>query len=133
MKALTDRQREVFDFLRDYYHEQGFPPSMQEVGDHFGFTSAAAKCYFHVLQKKGVISYEPYKPRSLRFVKDYFSLKVHISSGCFRVGDDLIVCSVARPVAGEGVVVEKDGVLRIEAFCGQKPIVGKVIGLCREV
>lgn len=135
MKKLTDRQREVFNFLRDYYHEHGFIPSMREIADHFGFTPRSAMGHLEALEKKGFISREHDRPRMIRFVKDYFSLKV--SAACpdssFRTGDNFIVCRTTRPVAGDGVVVEKEGALRIEVFRGQKPILGKVMGLCRKV
>ena len=135
MKKLTDRQREVFNFLRDYYHNQGFLPSMREIGDHFDFSHRAAFDYLVVLERKGFITRETGKSRVIRFVKDYFSVKVSAvgPDSRFRAGDSLIACSVSRPVAGDGVIVESGDAIRIEAFRGQKPILGKVIGLCREV
>lgn len=135
MKELTDRQREVFNFLREYYHEHGFSPTIYEIGDRFGFTPAAGWQHLNALEKKGFVSRESYCSRTLLLTKDYVLLKV--SGTCpesrFRVGDRLIVCRTTRPVAGDGVVVESGDVIRIEAFQGQKPILGKVLGLCREV
>ena len=135
MKKLTDRQREIYDFLKDFYHTHGFPPTIYEIGDHFGFTPRAAHAYLDVFQRKGFISCEQGRPRSIRFAKDYFSVKVSAacSESSFRVGDRLIACGVSRPFAGDGVLVKKDGTLRIEVFCGQKPILGKVVALCCEV
>ena len=134
-KELTARQREVFDFLISYYREHGFLPSIRDIGNHFGFSFSAASEYLVVLEKKGMITREKGKPRAIQFVKRYFSVRV--TETCpgsrFRAGDSLIVCRTTRPVAGDGVVVEKEDALRIEAFRGQTPILGKVVGLCREV
>ena len=135
MKELTDRQREVFDFLISYYREHDFPPSMRNIGNHFGFSYSAAFDYLVAFEKKGVITREKGKPRAIKFVKRHFSLRV--TETCpesrFRAGDSLIVCRITRPVAGDGVVIKKEDALRIEAFRGQTPILGKVVGLCREV
>lgn len=135
MKGLTDRQREVFNFMRDFYHEHGYPPTIYEIGDHFGFSARAAYCHLEVLEKKGVITRAAGKPRAITFTKQYFSVQLGAScpDGYFQAGDDLIVCRTTRPVAGDTVVVGEEDAPRFEAFRGQKPILGKVVGLCREV
>lgn len=133
-KQLTDRQREIFDFLRDYYFEHGFPPSIYDIAGHFGFSGKAAADFITALQKKGWITHEEGKKRDIQFVQDYFAVLVKACEGkTFEAGDRLIVSRVSRPVAGECVVVETSDALRLEAFRGQKQIVGKVVGFCREV
>ena len=135
MKKLTDRQREIYDFLRNFHHAHGFPPTLREIGDNFGFSVKAALDVLEVLAKKGWISRNFGKPRTITLLKEYFSVKVRAScqNGNFQAGDVLIVNGVLRPVAGDGVVVENGDTLRIEAFCGQKSILGKIVGLCREM
>lgn len=135
MEQLTDRQREVFNFMRDFYHEHGYPPTIYEIGDHFGFSAHGANCHIEVLVKKGVITRVVGKKRTIRFAKQYFSVRLGKScpDGYFQAGDDLIVCRTTRPVAGDTVVVGEEDKPRFEVFRGQKPILGKVVGLCREV
>jgi repressor LexA len=39
--ALTRRQREVYDFIRDFVAERGYSPSLEEIGAHFQLSSVA--------------------------------------------------------------------------------------------
>jgi repressor LexA len=39
--ALTRRQREVYDFIRDFVAEKGYSPSLEEIGAHFQLSSVA--------------------------------------------------------------------------------------------
>ena len=39
--ALTRRQREIFDYVRGFVAENGYSPSLEEIGAHFGLRSVA--------------------------------------------------------------------------------------------
>jgi repressor LexA len=39
--ALTRRQREILDYIREFISEQGYSPSLEEIGAHFGLSSVA--------------------------------------------------------------------------------------------
>jgi repressor LexA len=55
-RPLTRRQREIFDFLRDFVGEHGYAPSLEEIGAHFGLSSVAT-VHKHVqhLAEKGYL------------------------------------------------------------------------------
>ncbi len=56
MEQLTDRQREAFDFLRDYLGEYGFPPTLREISAHMKITGTlSATRHLEALEKKGYI------------------------------------------------------------------------------
>lgn len=56
-QPLTDRQREVLDFIKSYIKEEGFPPTRAEIADHFGFKSHnASNDFVKILKEKGFIS-----------------------------------------------------------------------------
>jgi repressor LexA len=56
MVSLTDRQRQVLEFIRKQHRETGVPPSSREIQAHFGFQSqTAAMNHLRALEKKGVI------------------------------------------------------------------------------
>ncbi len=38
---LTKRQKEIYDFLREYLEREGYAPSLEEIGAHFGLSSVA--------------------------------------------------------------------------------------------
>ena len=54
--ALTERQREVLDFLKEHVSEKGYPPTMREVAQKLGvkWTKGVEK-HFQALEKKGYI------------------------------------------------------------------------------
>ncbi len=39
MKALTTRQQEVFDLIRDHISQTGMPPTRAEIAQRLGFRS----------------------------------------------------------------------------------------------
>lgn len=53
MPKLTDRQREILDYLIDYHLEHNEPPSIRTVGDHFGVHHSAIYGHLVALDKKG--------------------------------------------------------------------------------
>ena len=54
--ALTKRQRQVYEFIRDFIQEKGYSPSLEEIGAHFGLSSVAT-VHTHVrhLVEKGFL------------------------------------------------------------------------------
>ena len=51
--ALTRRQREIYDFVTGFVDEQGYSPSLEEIGAHFGLRSVATvhKHVQHLVEK----------------------------------------------------------------------------------
>jgi repressor LexA len=54
--ALTRRQREIYDYIRSFVSEQGYSPSLEEIGAHFGLRSVATvHKHVHHLVEKGLL------------------------------------------------------------------------------
>lgn len=70
MHELTEIQRQVFEFIRDRL-ASGYPaPTSREVAAKFGWSSKrAAECHISALIRKGVLTSELGKARSLRVVE----------------------------------------------------------------
>ena len=51
--ALTRRQREIYDFIRRFVAENGYSPSLEEIGEAFGLSSVATvhKHVSHLVEK----------------------------------------------------------------------------------
>ncbi len=65
-KGLTDRQREVFEFIRDVMRVDHRPPTVREIADHFGFRSPkAATDHLDALERKGYIQRRDRKARNI--------------------------------------------------------------------
>jgi repressor LexA len=74
---LTSRQREIFNFVRAFIKERGYPPSVREIGKHFNIYPRAAFDHLKALEKKGylkrqgsmsrgleILVFQEYEPRS---------------------------------------------------------------------
>lgn len=68
MKRITKRQNEVLSYIRGQLRE-GYVPSLQEIGDHFGLKSTRGVCdHLNALEKKGYIVRDRGKARSIRLL-----------------------------------------------------------------
>jgi repressor LexA len=65
--GLTDRQRQVLDFISDSIRKRGYPPTLREIGSHFGIRSTnGVNDHLRALEKKGFLHREDLKSRALR-------------------------------------------------------------------
>jgi repressor LexA len=65
--ALTDRQREILDFISRSIAKRGYPPTLREIGSHFGIKSTnGVNDHLRALEKKGYLHREDLKSRALR-------------------------------------------------------------------
>ncbi len=70
MKSLTDRQREVLDFIAQYTDDNYRAPSVRDISDHFGISLRAVQDHIAALQKKGYLSLSERRARSLHVLID---------------------------------------------------------------
>jgi REP element-mobilizing transposase RayT len=69
MEPLTDRQREVLEVIEDSVRRHGFPPTLREIGKRLGLANVnAVRGHVEALEKKGYISKDPDKARSIRTI-----------------------------------------------------------------
>lgn len=70
MKTLTDRQNEIYEYLRDTLKSGEPSPSIAELSRHFGFRSSkATRDHLKALERKGFITREANKARSIRVIE----------------------------------------------------------------
>ncbi|AMW32688.1 transcriptional repressor LexA [Fervidobacterium islandicum] len=55
MKELTERQQQVYEFIKEYITIKGFAPSIRDVARHFKMTPRGAQQHIIALEKKGYI------------------------------------------------------------------------------
>lgn len=70
-QPLTNRQREVWAFVRDFRIANGFCPTVREVCKAFDFESVnGALCHLIPLRKKGYVTWQDGQARTLRVTED---------------------------------------------------------------
>lgn len=62
---LTERQQAILDFINEYVQKNGFPPSVREIGSHFGVYPATVQDHISALQRKGYLQKKPFQSRTL--------------------------------------------------------------------
>jgi repressor LexA len=69
--ALTRRQREIYEFIRDFVSRNGYSPSLEEIGSHFGLSSVATvHKHVHHLVEKGFLQKAWNRSRSVEPVAE---------------------------------------------------------------
>jgi repressor LexA len=68
---LTKRQQEIFDFVKRYVSEHGYPPTVRDIGKAIGLTSSSTvHAHLANLEKLGLLRRDPTKPRAIEVLVD---------------------------------------------------------------
>ncbi len=64
--SLTDRQREIYEFIREKIENRGYGPTVREIGSGFDIKSPnGVMCHLKALEKKGLIKREGFSARAI--------------------------------------------------------------------
>ena len=97
---LTKRQEEIFEFIKRYSSEHGYPPTVRDIGKAIGLTSSSTvHAHLANLEKLGVLRRDPTKPRALELLGQAARKVVPGPSGLPVVG---------RVAAGAPVLAEEN-------------------------
>ena len=67
--TLTERQREIYDFIRDKIENRGYGPTVREIGLAFDIRSPnGVMCHLKALEKKEMIKREGFSARAIQLV-----------------------------------------------------------------
>ena len=69
LPPLTARQREVLEFVRQFMAKAGYPPTVREIGAHFGFVPRSIFDHLKALERKGYLRRTASKSRSLQILE----------------------------------------------------------------
>jgi repressor LexA len=63
---LSQRQREIYDFVVGYVDRHGYPPTVREIGEAVGLASpSTVHAHLANLERAGYLKRDPTKPRAL--------------------------------------------------------------------
>lgn len=69
--SLTQRQREVLEYIRSSVRERGYPPSIREIGEAVGLTSTSSVAHqLRTLERRGLLKRDPHRPRAVNVRDD---------------------------------------------------------------
>jgi repressor LexA len=66
---LTERQREIYEFIREKIETRGYGPTVREIGQNFDIKSPnGVMCHLKALEKKGLIKREGFSARAIQLI-----------------------------------------------------------------
>ncbi len=66
---LTQKQHEIYDFIREKIEGRGYGPTVREIGEAFDIKSPnGVMCHLKALEKKGMIKRETFSARAIQLV-----------------------------------------------------------------
>ena len=69
MSDLNDKQLLIYEFLKDFTSQKGYPPTVREICKAVGLKSTSSvHGHLKQLEKEGLIKRDPTKPRALEIV-----------------------------------------------------------------
>ena len=69
MSELKDKQLFIYEFLKDFTSQKGYPPTVREICKAVGLKSTSSvHGHLKQLEKEGLIKRDPTKPRALEIV-----------------------------------------------------------------
>jgi repressor LexA len=135
---LTQRQREILDFISHSIDERGYPPTLREIGTHFGIKSTnGVNDHLKALEKKGYLRREDLKSRAMRPVK-----RPEVRSGAGadvipisnRLGEDMCEIPIVGRVAAGAPLLAVENVedtVKVDRFLlgGHREVFGlRIVG-----
>jgi repressor LexA len=64
--TLTDRQKSILSFIRDYINEHQYAPTTREIGKHFDISSPnGVSRHLRSMEAKGYLTRKPHAARAL--------------------------------------------------------------------
>jgi len=65
-KKISQRQRQILEFIERHMRDKGYPPSVREIGEAVGLTSpSTVHTHLNTLTKLGYLRRDPTKPRAI--------------------------------------------------------------------
>lgn len=98
LEDLNKRESDILNFIKSKTREQGYPPSVREIGLAVGLkSSSTVHGYLNSLEGKGYIRRDPTKPRA-----------IEITDGTSPVGKEMVnVPLVGRITAGTPILAQE--------------------------
>lgn len=70
-EMLSERQRAILNFVRDFINKKGYPPAVREIGSAVGLSSSASvHNHLRKLQEYGFLMRDAAKPRALELMSE---------------------------------------------------------------
>lgn len=105
-EGLTPRQRAVLEAVRDLTADQGYPPSLREIGEAVGLSSTSSVTHqVNTLQRAGLLRRDPRRPRAYSLAASEFAQPKQAGHGTVAV-PLLGAIAAGQPIAADDHVLD---------------------------
>jgi repressor LexA len=115
-KQLTDRQEEILNFIQQFLQENGYPPTLREIGKRFDISSTfGVKRHLDALTKKGYLNILSNASRGITITRDEFDSPATININETNIVSKIPI--VGRVAAGSPITAEEniEGTIAIDS------------------
>ncbi len=108
-RKITKRQQQIYDYIRSYQEEKGYPPSVREMAAAVGLSSpSTVHAHLNALEERGLIKRDRTKPRAIEvFNEDGSSAKQNPGAETETRGS-ITLPLVGRVAAGMPILAEQN-------------------------
>ncbi|HLA42723.1 MAG TPA: S24 family peptidase, partial [Aggregatilineales bacterium] len=119
---LSERQRKILNFIEDFINENGYPPTIREIGGAVSIGSTSVVNYnLNKLVREGFLERSQKVSRGLQIVRDEDELRLQASHSRIRAISDTDIIQVphlgqivaSRPVEFFGMHNDEDSVVEV--------------------
>jgi repressor LexA len=134
MEHLTDRQQQVLDFISRRINEQGYPPTIREIGEEMGIRSTnGVNDHLKALERKGYLKRDGLKSRAMCPVGSETSRRLsNVVPALLPVDGQMVAIPViGRVAAGAPILAEEniEATVHVDSFFLGGHARDKVFGL----
>ena len=100
VEQTTERQQRILEVIHEFTAERGYPPSVREIGERVGLSSSSTiHAHLKTLERRGLISRDPTKPRALRS---------EVNPGGSPVPETIVMPVVGKVAAGVPITAQEN-------------------------
>ena len=116
--AITRRQRQVYDYISDFVQRNGYSPSFEEIGEGMGLSSLATVHKHINLEKKGLLTRDYNRSRSIDLLPPKGRLKQAMA-----VNTTMVLPLLGRIAAGQPIeAVQNPETISLADFVRSKEV-----------
>jgi repressor LexA len=110
-EPLTERQEKILSFIKRSIVEQGYPPTIREIGEHFGIRSTnGVNDHLKALERKGYLMRGELKSRALSVVEGARMPRLgkRLETAQAANDDSVEVPVIGKVAAGEPILAQEN-------------------------
>lgn len=108
-RKITKRQQQIYDYIRSYQEEKGYPPSVREMAAAVGLSSpSTVHAHLNALEERGLIKRDRTKPRAIEVFNEDGSSAKQNSGAETETRGSITLPLVGRVAAGMPILAEQN-------------------------